>query len=61
MLLCYAFDKKNYQESSLTFTDIVNNSVANENKTVRAMLRAYSELTDNADDQAIITKLISKC
>ena len=58
VLLCYAFDKENYQKSSLTFTNIVNKSVAKKNKTVRAMLRAYCELTDNADDQAIITELL---
>ena len=58
VLLCYAFDKENYQKSSLTFTNIVNKSVTKKNKTVRAMLRAYSELTDNADDQAIITELL---
>jgi len=58
VLLCYAFDKENYQESSLSFTAILNISVAKKNKTVRAMLRAYCELTDNADDQAIITELL---
>lgn len=58
VLLCYAFDKENYQKSSLTFTNIVNKSVAKKNKTVRAMLRAYCELTDNADDQVIITELL---
>ena len=58
VLLCYAFDKENYKESPLSFTAIVNNSVAKKNKTVRAMLRAYCELTDNADDQAIITELL---
>lgn len=58
VLLCYAFDKENYKESSLSFTAIVNNSVAKKNKTVRAMLRAYCELTDNTDDQAIITELL---
>lgn len=58
VLLCYAFDKENYKESQLSFTAIVNNSVAKKNKTVRAMLRAYCELTDNADDQAIITELL---
>ncbi|MBO5163981.1 MAG: hypothetical protein J6B75_05975 [Ruminococcus sp.] len=58
VLLCYAFDKGNYQESSLSFMAILNISVAKKNKTVRAMLRAYCELTDNADDQAIITELL---
>lgn len=58
VLLCYAFDKENYKESTLSFADILNNSVAKKNKTVRAMLRAYCELTDNADDQAIITELL---
>ena len=58
VLLCYAFDKENYKESPLSFADILNNSVAKKNKTVRAMLRAYCELTDNADDQAIITELL---
>lgn len=64
VLLCYAFDKENYQGASLSFTEIVNKSVAKENKTVRAMLRAYHELTDNVDDRAIIIEIfsrISKC
>ncbi|MCR4646320.1 MAG: hypothetical protein K5695_13090 [Oscillospiraceae bacterium] len=56
VLLCYAFDKENYQESKLTFEDIVNNSVAD--KKVRAVLRAYYELTSNTNDQAIITELL---
>lgn len=70
VLLCYAFDSKNYLESQQTFTDIVNNSLKKENKQVRAWLKAYCELIDdqkNDDkevydkkDKAIIKELFSK-
>lgn len=70
VLLCYAFDSKNYLESQQTFTDIVNNSLKKENKQVRALLKACYELIDdqkdddkkvyNKKDKAIIKELFSK-
>lgn len=70
VLLCYAFDSKNYLESQQTFTDIVNNSLKKENRQVRALLKAYYELIDdqedddkkvyNKKDKAIIKELFSK-
>lgn len=60
ILLCCAFDSKNYLELQQTFTDIVNNSLKKENKQVRALLKAYCELTNRDEDKNIINELFER-
>ncbi|MDE6657865.1 MAG: hypothetical protein K2J88_04710 [Oscillospiraceae bacterium] len=60
VLLCYAFDNKNYLDSQKNFTDIVNNSLKKENKQVRALLKAYCELTNRDEDKNIINELFKR-